>query len=139
MSARAVLDPNVIVSAALSPDGTPAVLLRTWLEGGYELVVSPALLAEIERVLRYPKIAKRVSAAEAVELLALLRSQAMLLSDPDRPPSVHSPDPNDDYLVCLAEAAGAALVSGDTDIQCLATAIPAYSPTSFAAVLGIVR
>lgn len=52
---RAVLDPNVVVSAALSRSGTPAKLLRAWLEGAYELVASPSLLGEPEEALGSPK------------------------------------------------------------------------------------
>ncbi|MCA1705276.1 MAG: PIN domain-containing protein, partial [Actinobacteria bacterium] len=51
---RAVLDPNVIISAVLSPGGAPARVMTAWLEGRYELVVSPLLLEELERALSYP-------------------------------------------------------------------------------------
>jgi predicted nucleic acid-binding protein len=68
---RAVLDPNLIASAVLSRGSTPATLLRAWLDGGFELVASPALLGELERVLGYPKIASRVSSEEARDLALL--------------------------------------------------------------------
>jgi len=95
------------------------------------LIVSPALLNELERVLRYPKIAKRVNSAEASELLEVLRLHAELVDDPAGAPRVRSPDPDDDYLICLAEAASAVIVSGDTDLQGLANQIPVYSPAAF--------
>ncbi|TMD08021.1 MAG: PIN domain-containing protein [Chloroflexi bacterium] len=41
---RAVLDPNVLISAILAPTGVPAALLRHWLDGEFELVVSERLL-----------------------------------------------------------------------------------------------
>lgn len=132
---RAVLDPNVIISAVLSRSGTPANLMRTWLDGGYELVVSPALLDELERVLDYPKIARRVNPTEAQELLQMLRLQAELVDDPNHPPVVRSPDPDDDYLIALAEAAAAVIVSGDTDLRNLADQIPVYTPATFLALL----
>lgn len=133
---RAVLDPNVIVSAVLSSGGTPAVVLRAWLDGGYELVVSPALLDELERVLGYPKIAKRVSPGEARELLDMLRRHAELIADPGGAPLVSSPDPDDDYLICLAQAATAVIVSGDADLRGLADKLPVYSPASFLTLLA---
>lgn len=133
---RAVLDPNVVVSAVLSRGGTPAALLRAWLDGAHELVVSPALLGELERVLGYPKIASRVSPDEARELLDVLRLQADLLDDPGSAPSVRSPDPDDDYLIALAEAAPAVIVSGDSDLQGLAEQIPVYTPAAFLALLA---
>lgn len=132
---RAVLDPNVIVSAVLSRSGTPAKVLRAWLDGAYELVASSALLAELQRVLEYPKIASRVSPTEAAELLDLLRRQARLVADPESPPTVRSPDPGDDYLISLAEAAQAVIVSGDTDLQNVADQAPVYTPAAFLAFL----
>lgn len=132
---RAVLDPNVIVSAVLSRRGTPATLLRVWLNGEYELVVSPALLDELERVLGYPKIATRVSPSEANELLDMLRRHAELVEDPGDAPPVRSPDPDDDYLISLAKAATAVIVSGDADLRGLADRLPVYSPAGFLALL----
>lgn len=133
---RAVLDPNVLISAVLSRTGTPARLLRAWLAGDYELVVSPTLLAELTRVLAYPKISSRVSSAQALDLLDLLRRRADHRPDPDTPPTVHSPDPDDDYLIALAETATAALVSGDTDLTGLANRIPVHTPAAFRDLLG---
>ncbi len=133
---RAVLDPNVIVSAVLSRSGTPAMLLGAWLDGAYQLVVSPALLDELERVFGYPKIAKRVSPPEARELLDVLRLHAEFVDDPRGAPAVRSPDPDDDYLICLAEAGTAVIVSGDTDLRSLADQIPVYTPAAFLALLA---
>jgi hypothetical protein len=53
---RAVLDPNVLISALLAPAGTPAAILRAWSAGAFELVASPLLLAELERALAYPNL-----------------------------------------------------------------------------------
>jgi hypothetical protein len=39
---RAVLDPNVLIAALLSPTGAPAQLVGRWLGGEFELVVSDA-------------------------------------------------------------------------------------------------
>ena len=69
---RAVLDPNVLVSALLSPHGTPARLLRLWIDGAYDLVLSGELLDELRRVLAYPKIRSRVSEEQAASFVQLL-------------------------------------------------------------------
>lgn len=133
---RAVLDPNVIVSAALSRSGTPAKVLRAWLEGTYEMVVSQSLLSELERVLDYPKIARHVTRREAEELLDLLHRRAYTVDDPEDLPTITSPDPGDDYLISLAEAARAVIVSGDAHLQGLAERIPVYTPAAFLALLA---
>ncbi|MGA2306733.1 MAG: putative toxin-antitoxin system toxin component, PIN family [Acidimicrobiales bacterium] len=132
---RAVLDANVIVSAVLSRSGAPAKVLRAWLEGAYELAVSPSLLRELERVLDYPKIADRITRREAEELLGLLRRQAESMDDPEGPPVITSPDPDDDYLISLAEAARAVIVSGDAHLQSVAEQIPVFTPAAFLALL----
>ncbi|MGH3444723.1 MAG: hypothetical protein ACRDPB_05060 [Nocardioidaceae bacterium] len=45
-------------------------------------------------------------------------------------------DPDDDYLISLAEASKAMLVSGDADLQGLAGQIPVQSPESFRDLLA---
>lgn len=132
---RAVLDPNVIVSALISPRGAPARILREWLDGGYELVVSPLLLAELERVLGYPKLRKRVTKAESQELIELLGRGADLRADPADAPPVRSSDPGDDYLLALAAASNAVIVSGDRHLLGLTQDLPVYSPTEFLQVI----
>ena len=128
---RAVLDPNVLVSAALSAKGSPAELVRRWFEGGFELVASDALLEELRRVLAYPKIQARVPAEDADSLLELIGAEASLAADPSLTPPVRPDDPDDVYLVALAVAEGAALVSGDRHLLDLAGELPIYTPVEF--------
>ena len=116
-------------------EGSPAKVLRSWLDGGYELVVSAALLDELERALRYPKLRARIPPAEAARVVAWLRSAAILTSDPTEPPPVRSVDPGDDDLLALAAAQGAMLVSGDGHLLELGGAIPVLSPAAFLEVI----
>lgn len=135
---RAVLDPNVIISALLSPKGAPAALLSAWSDGAYELVVSPALTSELERALAYPGLRKRISAESAAAVIAWLRASAIELDDPaDHPLSVRSRDPGDDYLLALAATAAAILVTGDGDLLELGDELPIHSPQSFVALLRV--
>ena len=55
----AVLDANVIVSAILTGTGPPGQVLEAWRAERFSLLTAPAILDEIERVLKYPKIAAR--------------------------------------------------------------------------------
>lgn len=135
----AVLDPNVIISSLLSPDGAPARVLRAWLQGRFELVISPLLLDELERALAYPKLRKRIGPEEARGVIEWLASASKVAADPKEPPSVRSPDPDDDYLIALAEAEGAAIVSGDDHLLQLEEAIPVFSPVRFLRVLETER
>lgn len=127
---RAVVDPNVLIAAVLSPGGAPARLLARWLPGDYELVVSDALLAELERALAYPKLRKTIPAEQASELVELLRHGGTHAADPDEP-AARSPDSGDDYLLALAESARAMLVSGNRHLLGLAERFPVRSPRDF--------
>jgi putative PIN family toxin of toxin-antitoxin system len=122
---RAVLDPNILISALFSPRGAPAEIFACWLHGEFDLVVSPALLGELERALAHPKLQAHVDEDDAAAFVLLLRRAAVLAPEP--PLGSHrSADPGDDYLLALAEAERAVLVSGDrhllelTDLPILA-------------------
>lgn len=127
---RAVLDPNVLIAAVLSRSGPPALVLRAWLDGRFELIVSEALLTELERALGYRKLAARISAEERASFIVLLQTGARLTDDPEDVPRVSS-DPGDDYLVALAHSQQAVLVSGDQHLLTLADRMPIMNPRAF--------
>ncbi len=122
---RAVLDPNVLVSAFISQrGGAPDRIVRAWREGAFELVVSPALIAELTDVLARPKFARQAAEGRAEAYVAALAGDAVQIDDPPDPPPV-SPDSSDDYLIALARAARAdVIVSGDSHLTQLADPTP---------------
>jgi predicted nucleic acid-binding protein len=61
---RVVIDPGVLIAALISAKGAPRALLRAWIEGALELVVSPALISELQRVLKRDKFRGYVSLRE---------------------------------------------------------------------------
>lgn len=132
---RAVLDPNILIAALLSPSGAPARLLRAWQEGAFELLVSPLLLSELERALAYPKVAERIRPEEAELFLDWLGRHATEAGDASDPPPVRSADPEDDYLIALAFGEGAALVSGDRHLLDLRQRAPIFSAAEFLRLL----
>lgn len=132
---RAVLDTNVIVSALLSTDGSPARLLAAWKGGGFELIVSPLLLGELGRVLAYPKVRKHVDPADADELLRLLVADAVVATDRSFSPPVVPPDPTDAFIIVLAMEESAVLVTGDRGLLGLNGDLPIKSPAAFLAEL----
>ncbi|MBW4079448.1 MAG: putative toxin-antitoxin system toxin component, PIN family [Acidobacteria bacterium] len=136
---RAVLDPNVIVSALLAPSGTPAKVLRAWLDGDYELIASPLLLEELTRVFNDPKIRSRISEAESRQFIDLLNHEGGIVDDPDLSLSVHSSDPDDDYLIALAATTRSVVVSGDHHLLDLAGQLPVHSPAAFLRLLTAER
>lgn len=128
---RAVLDPNVIISALLSLHGSPAQLLRAWQRGEFELIASVALLEELRRALAYPMLRRHITEQEAERFLQLLSESAIIVRDPDRVAPVRSLDPGDDYLIALASSSQAILVSGDKHLLDLADQIPVFAPAEF--------
>jgi len=132
---RAVLDANVLISAILSPRGSPAGLLRAWQAGEFELVASPKLLAEVRRALRYPKLERLVPPADADAFVTWIARSAVIAPDPGDPPPVHSVDPGDDYLLALAAVERAVLVSGDADLTSLRAQVPVGTAAEFLAGL----
>jgi putative PIN family toxin of toxin-antitoxin system len=126
-----VLDTNVLVAALLSSRGAPADLLRLWLGGGFEMVVSPLLLQELQRVLAYPKIRSRVGEPDAEAFVAFLREQATVVEDEGRAPPQRAADPDDDFVIALAESTRAMIVSGDRHLLSMAGSLPVQSPADF--------
>ena len=112
---RVVLDANVLVSAILSPRGAPAQILTAWRAEQFDLVISHAILAELDRVFHYPKIAKRHRWSEE-QLQAFLDNLAhiAILTPGVLTLAVITEDPPDDrYLECAVEGEAAYIVSGD--------------------------
>lgn len=106
----------MLVSAALSEKGAPWELVRSWHEGGFELIVSYELLYELEVVLLRTKFRRYLSESEALEYVLWIREGAVLKDAGEvRPLSL---DPEDDYLLALARNSGADyLVFGDSDLR----------------------
>ena len=119
------------ISGLLAPRGAPAEVLRAWTDGVFELIVSPLLLAELERALAYPKLRKRIAAEDADRVVEWLGRSATVAEDPAGPPPLRSPDPGDDYLIALAAATRAALVTGDRHLLSLDAALPIFAPAEF--------
>jgi putative PIN family toxin of toxin-antitoxin system len=110
---RVVADPGILASAVIASAGPPAQIVDRWRSGEFDLVVSPKLLAELEEVLLRPKFHAVVEEGDARAYVDALAAEAVLVADPERVTA----DPDDDYLVALAVAAGAdALVSGDVHL-----------------------
>ena len=133
---RAVLDPNVVISGVLSSRGAPADVLRALAAGEFELVASQAMLDELERALAYPKLRRHINEPDAAELVPWVAGSATVVFDPETDAPVHSLDPDDDYLIVLASAHRAALVSGDKHLLALEGEIPVFSPRAFLELLA---
>lgn len=109
---RIVLDTNVLVSAFLNKHGIPNLIVSAWEGGTYRLVTSEEQLSELDRVLHYDKLSKRISPEEASELIARMRISGHLAEN--LPVVNYSKDPDDNLLIATAIKGKAdMLVTGD--------------------------
>lgn len=110
---RAVLDANVVVAALLSPRGTPARVVS--LAGvAYQLIWSPAIVAECLRVIAYPKLRPRLQVRRPATLVARLAETALMIESELPELGVIPADPSDEiYLATALVGAARRVVSGD--------------------------
>src|SRR2546421_12968352 len=99
---RAVLDTNVIVSATLIRGGNEDRILHALERGGFELILSPAILEEIGRALAYEKIKKYrwVTDEEVLLLIEGLANKSTLV--PGDAKVTLARDPDDDKFLAAA-------------------------------------
>ena len=117
MKRRVVFDTNTVVSALLFANGRLAWLRQHWREGGCTPLISRATVAELTRVLGYPKF--RLSPDDRLELLADYLPYCETIEPAQRCTSVCR-DGNDQPLLDLAQSGKAdLLVTGDQDLLAL--------------------
>jgi uncharacterized protein len=107
---RLVLDTNIIVSAALKPDGLQRTVLLLAITKPARLYVTDAILAEYREVLARPELKIRKGVRQ--QLLQLIRSRAHRVNPAKR--IQVTPDPDDNIFVECADTARADyLVTGN--------------------------
>jgi putative PIN family toxin of toxin-antitoxin system len=140
---RAVLDANVFVNGALTPRGTPAKILAAWRSEQFQLLISPAILEEMDRVLHYPKIVARYRwPKEKIRLFIDDLSHLAILTPGDRTLKVIVEDPSDNrYLECAVEGIAEYVVTGDQYLLRLGKyqKIRILTPKDFLGVLSLRR
>jgi putative PIN family toxin of toxin-antitoxin system len=115
-----VLDTNVVLSALIRPGGVSGRLRLAWQARRFVPLASHPTVAELIRVLAYPKF--KLLPEEQHELLADYLPWAETFRVPDPPPRTPTcRDAQDLPFLQLALAAKAAvLVTGDADLLVLA-------------------
>jgi putative PIN family toxin of toxin-antitoxin system len=111
---RVALDTNILVRAnpKVAPQGLARDLLLTIVSGPHVLVLSPAILVEVQRVPTYPHVQARWPlAAESIEqYLVFLEAAGVLAELPAVSPAIIS-DPDDDPILQTA-------IVGKADVLC---------------------
>lgn len=114
----ALFDSNVWVSAFLNPFGTPGQLKDAWLAGRLDIVTSVPLLAEVNDVLRRPRIKRkyRIPEKDIVAFCELIAVRTTLV--PLSGSLSICRDPDDDKILETALAGNVTyLVTRDDDIK----------------------
>ena len=129
---RVVLDTNALVRAHIRSSSQARKLLDELLKGNHLLITSNAILAELTKVLRYPKFQMLYGLTESdlLEYVQFLQSVShVVIVDPRYRAPLR--DPNDLIVLQTAER-------GEADILCTHDA-DFYDPTilSYCAARGI--
>jgi uncharacterized protein len=129
---RVVVDPGVFVAALISRTGTPAGLLRHWLDGAFDMLIAPAVLTELGEVIAREKFRRHFTLRQANAFVALLRERGVAIPDPDYV-EARTRDPADDYLLAVAESGSAdVIISGDKDLtELVDPPVPVLTPREF--------
>ena len=136
---KAVLDTNVIVSAAISAKGPPAEILKAWRAQSFVWVLSEPLLDELEKTLASSRLQRYLawSDAERGDFVSFVRATAEIVR-PERELTVIEADSADNRVLEAAIEGGVDyIVSGDHHLRELKSyeEIPIVSPARFTAII----
>lgn len=128
---RVVLDTNVLISAALSAVGKPAVCYD-WTITNCTLISSLELIGELETRLARKKFEKYLTEARRFEFVERLSAVAELVSLTGSITACRDPD-DDKVLEAAVVGRADCIVSGDGDLLVLDPfrGIPILSPAAF--------
>ncbi|MCK4488925.1 MAG: putative toxin-antitoxin system toxin component, PIN family [Anaerolineales bacterium] len=136
-----VLDTNLIISALLSPQGTPAKIIGLWEEGKFDVAVSAPLLNELERALGYERIKKYFRGTDFKKSLFIKHLQeTAIFVKPQINLEVIADDPDDNRLLeCAVTSGSLYIISGDQHLLDLKEyqGIQILSPAGFVVLLEL--
>lgn len=138
---RAVIDTPVLVAGFLGPQWSPAqALIEAHLEGEFERVSSPRLLAELDSVLSRPALAAAGADGRAGRFIERIAAAALFVADPYDLPRATS-DRHHDLLVAVARGGGAKfIVSSEPEfVRSFVRGLQIVTPEEFLAGLDRVH
>jgi uncharacterized protein len=98
-----LLDSNILLSALISAEGNPAVIVDPWRPGYFRLLTCQQQIDEIREASRYPRLRERLQPHRVGSMLNNLYAATIWL---EPIPRVHNAaDPGDSYLLDLVDAA----------------------------------
>lgn len=110
---RVVLDTNVVVSAAISTDGNPALIFEMLIMEDIKNYTTQEIIDEIKEVLQRPRITKRVSLVEQEFILSTFEKFSEKIVSGIKFEEIND-DPDDNkFLECAVSVSANYIVSGD--------------------------
>lgn len=115
-----VFDTNALLPLLVGATRRAKKLRQLWHEPRFALCITPQNLAEVERVLTYPRVQRNfdLADADAAEVMLTLKSHAHLLPGLYEGVTAVQADPSDNVFLAAALEAGADyLVTQDPHLQ----------------------
>ena len=138
---KVVLDANVYVSSMLNKQGNPKRVIDGWQRGTFDVLITSAILDEIGRVLRYPRIVKRHKQVEPAiqRFLKLLEDKAITVEPGEELGVVKDDESDNRYLECAVAGKAQFVISGDNHLLAIGEyrSIVILSPAAFVAAISL--
>jgi putative PIN family toxin of toxin-antitoxin system len=132
---RVVLDANIFVSALISSQGNPASIIRRWLDGGFDVLISQAIMDEIGRVTGYERIWRKYAQVRErrLEWLTLLAETGLWVEPKNQLRAIAADDTDNRYLEAAVEGGAQYIVTGDEHLLGIGVylGIAIVSPATF--------
>ncbi|MBI4675149.1 MAG: putative toxin-antitoxin system toxin component, PIN family [Chloroflexi bacterium] len=117
----AVFDTNILVRLRLAKSKAIRKLWDALLAGEFELITSESILAELDRVLHYPRIfdSNRLSDESVAEFIDTLRRKAVLIEELYEVWRVDEDETDNMFLAAALETYADYLVSEDKHLRAI--------------------
>jgi len=113
---RVVIDTNVVVSAAISTDGNPALIFEMLIMEDIKNYATREIIDEIKEVVQRPRIAKRVSLVEQEFIIDTFEKFSEKIVSGVKFEEIKD-DPDDNkFLECAVSASADFIISGDSHL-----------------------
>lgn len=132
---QVILDTNIVLDLLVFHDAATPPLRDALQAGRLQWVATPPMRDELERVLAYPQIAKRLD-FYGLSAAQVLQARDALVRTVEVPPkaSVTCKDPDDQKFIDLAVAQRCLVLSKDQAVLCMAKRLLALGAAARAAI-----
>jgi hypothetical protein len=135
---RLVLDTNIYVSNLISEKGNPAKIVRWWLEGEFDVLVSQPIIDEMLRVSGYERIQKKYAQVreKRLEYAALIAEQALWIEPQEKLDVIAADESDNRYVECAVAGGAQYIITGDEHLLELGEyeGIRVLTPAAFVAL-----